>query len=134
MDHNAEPVAVMRRSHWASPSKALLACLALQAVEASQFAKLTKFAMLQNLSPRQAEDVFFRVESWGGGMEEASGSQLVNGAFKWVAHSFPWLTNFRPGRMVLPSTDGDAAGLAPAGDMPSPGEVYFCEPELAFDL
>jgi hypothetical protein len=53
-----------------------------QAVEATQFATLTKFHFLQNLSPQPTFDVFYRCESWGGGLVEATGSKLVMGRHK----------------------------------------------------
>jgi hypothetical protein len=54
----------------------------VQAVEASQFDTVTNFHFVQNVSPEQAEDLFYRVESWGGGLVEQASTTLVNGRFK----------------------------------------------------
>ncbi len=53
----------------------------LQAVEASQFAKMTNFAMLRNTMSKPLQGLVFKVESWGGGLVEGGG-RLVSGQFR----------------------------------------------------
>ena len=52
-----------------------------QAVEATQFARLTKFVLIQNEARVAAVGVVYRCEAWGGGL--AGAGQIVAGKFRW---------------------------------------------------
>lgn len=63
-----------------SPPHHLFPPLEVQAVEAAQFAKATKFVFLQNMGRRPATGLAFQVPTWGGGL--VTSSKIVVGAFQ----------------------------------------------------
>lgn len=58
----------------------------MQAVDTVQFAKPTKFVMLQNTAAGGAGNVVYRCEAWGGGL--ANPGQIVAGKFRCVCKTF----------------------------------------------
>ncbi|GAB4822905.1 hypothetical protein N2152v2_009951 [Parachlorella kessleri] len=53
-----------------------------QALDSTQFAKPTTFAMLVNNVNRPVTNLNFKVESWGGGLTSAAGGKLIKGQFQ----------------------------------------------------